>query len=164
MFDDVRDIIKAADLAICHQETPISADNKNLTVPNTLSFNAPKEIATALKNAGFDGCDTASNHTWDRRLTGVNQTLDVLDAAGLKHAGSARIQAEADTPPIYDVNGRQGRPPRVQLRHLQHRRARHEGAARRAVAEDDAVAGASGPRASSPRPRPSRRAAPSSSS
>jgi hypothetical protein len=105
MFDGVRDTIKGADLAICHQETPISEDGKNLTVPNTLSFNAPKEIATALKNAGFDGCDTASNHTWDRQLTGVVQTLNVLDAAGLKHAGSARSQAEADAPPIYDVNG-----------------------------------------------------------
>jgi poly-gamma-glutamate capsule biosynthesis protein CapA/YwtB (metallophosphatase superfamily) len=105
MFDGVRDMIKGADLAICHQETPIAEDNKNLTVPNTLSFNAPKEIATALKNAGFDGCDTASNHTWDRQLPGVISTLNVLDAAGLKHAGSSRNQQEADTPPIYDVNG-----------------------------------------------------------
>jgi poly-gamma-glutamate synthesis protein (capsule biosynthesis protein) len=105
MFDGVRDMIKGADLAICHQETPIAEDNKNLTVPNTLSFNAPKEIATALKNAGFDGCDTASNHTWDRQLPGVISTLNVLDAAGLKHAGSSRNQQEADSPPIYDVNG-----------------------------------------------------------
>lgn len=105
MFADVKDEISAADLAICHQETPISADNTNLTVPKTLSFNAPREIATALKNAGFDGCDTASNHTWDRLLPGVQQTNDVLDAAGLKHAGGSRNQQEADTPPIYEVNG-----------------------------------------------------------
>lgn len=105
MFDKVRDEITSADLAICHQETPISAENKNLTVPNTLSFNAPKEIAAALKGAGFDGCDTASNHTWDRQLSGVQQTNQVLDEAGLKHAGGSRDQAEADTPPIYDVKG-----------------------------------------------------------
>jgi poly-gamma-glutamate synthesis protein (capsule biosynthesis protein) len=106
MFDGVRDLITSADVAICHQETPISADDTNLTVPNTLSFNAPHEIATALKNAGFDGCDTASNHTWDRQLKGVNDTLNVLDAAGLKHAGSTRNQQEADMPgAIYDVKG-----------------------------------------------------------
>ncbi len=105
MFDNVRDLISSADLAICHQETPISADNTNLSVPNTLSFNAPTEIATPLKNAGFDACDTASNHTWDRQLAGVNATLDVLDAAGIKHAGSARNQPDADNPPIYDVKG-----------------------------------------------------------
>lgn len=105
MFDDVRDMISGVDLALCHQETPISEDGKNLTVPNTLSFNAPKEIAPALKNAGFEGCDTASNHTWDRTLPGVIQTLNVLDAAGLKHTGSARNAAEMDDKPIYDVKG-----------------------------------------------------------
>jgi hypothetical protein len=105
MFDDVRELISSADLAICHQETPISMDNKNLTVPRTLSFNAPKEIAVALKNAGFDACDTASNHTYDRGLAGVQQTLDALDEAGIQHAGSSRSQAEADSPPIYDVKG-----------------------------------------------------------
>lgn len=105
MFAQVKDEISAADLAICHQETPISADNTNLTVPRTLSFNAPREIATALKNAGFDGCDTASNHTWDRLLAGVTSTNDVLDAAGLKHAGGSRNEEEAMNPPIYEVNG-----------------------------------------------------------
>ncbi len=105
MFDNVRDLISSADLSICHQETPISADDTNLSVPNTLSFNAPTEIAAALKNAGFDACDTASNHTWDRQLAGVNATLAVLDAAGIKHAGSARNQQDADNPPIYDVKG-----------------------------------------------------------
>src|SRR5204863_4194266 len=28
MFDDVRDMVSGVDLAICHQETPISADGK----------------------------------------------------------------------------------------------------------------------------------------
>lgn len=105
MFDDVRGILSTADLALCHQETPISADDTNLTVPLTLSFNAPRSIATALRDAGFDGCDTASNHVWDRGLAGVVATLDVLDAAGLRHAGTSRDATEAATPPIYDVGG-----------------------------------------------------------
>ena len=105
MFDDVRDVISAADLSICHQETPISADNRGLSPPGAMSFSAPREIATALRNAGFDACDTASNHTWDRGLAGIRSTLDVLDAAGIGHAGSARDQVEADAPPIYEVKG-----------------------------------------------------------
>jgi poly-gamma-glutamate capsule biosynthesis protein CapA/YwtB (metallophosphatase superfamily) len=105
MFDEIRDRVSAADLAICHQETPISADNTNLTAPRTKVFNAPHEIATALKNAGFDACDTASNHTWDQGAAGVQQTLDMLDAAGLGHAGSWRNAAEAAVPSIYDVKG-----------------------------------------------------------
>ncbi len=105
MFDDVRALISGVDVAICHQETPIAKDNKNLTVPRTLSFNAPHEIADALKDAGFDGCENSSNHLWDRQLSGMIATNDVLESAGLKHTGSARTAAEADQPPIYEVNG-----------------------------------------------------------
>lgn len=105
MFDDVRGVLTDADLALCHQETPISPDDTNLTVPLTLSFNAPRAIASALHDAGFDGCDTASNHVWDRGLAGVRGTLDVLDAAGLGHAGTSRDEQEAATPPIYEVRG-----------------------------------------------------------
>jgi poly-gamma-glutamate synthesis protein (capsule biosynthesis protein) len=105
MFDKVRPLISGADFAICHQETPISSDDTNLSVPNTLSFNAPTEIAGALKRAGFDACDTASNHTWDRGLTGVKSTISVLEAAGLQHSGSSISQAAADDPPIYDIKG-----------------------------------------------------------
>jgi poly-gamma-glutamate synthesis protein (capsule biosynthesis protein) len=105
MFTDVKDRISAADLAICHQETPISADDTDLTMPKTLVFNAPHEITTALKAAGFDACDTASNHTYDKGVKGVRETLDMLDAAGLGHAGSARNAEEAANPPIYDAKG-----------------------------------------------------------
>lgn len=111
MFDDVRELITGSDLAICHQETPISADNTNLSVPNTLSFNAPRELAVGLVNAGFDGCDTASNHTWDRTLTGVQQTSEVLDSVGLRHVGGAGSAEEMASPPIYSVKG-------VQVGHL----------------------------------------------
>ena len=51
-------------------------------------FNVPHEIATDAKAAGYDGCDTASNHTLDKGAAGITSTLDVLDAAGLKHTGS----------------------------------------------------------------------------
>lgn len=106
MFDDVRPLISGVDLAICHQETPISADGKNLSIPNTVSFNAPKEIAPALKNAGFEGCDTASNHTWDRGLGGVQQTNAVLGEAGLKQVGGAGSAAEMEKKgTVYEVNG-----------------------------------------------------------
>lgn len=105
MFDEIRDVISAADLAICHQETPISADDTNLSIANSISFNAPRQLASALRNAGFRACDTASNHTWDRGLVGVQQTLDVLDQAGIGHAGSARNAQEAENPPIYEVKG-----------------------------------------------------------
>jgi poly-gamma-glutamate synthesis protein (capsule biosynthesis protein) len=50
MFDQVRDTITAADLAICHQETPTRGQHPAHRAPPSAS--TPKEIATALKNAG----------------------------------------------------------------------------------------------------------------
>jgi poly-gamma-glutamate synthesis protein (capsule biosynthesis protein) len=99
----VKDVVQAADLAICHLETPLGgADGPFTGYP---AFNAPPEIATALADTGYDLCSTASNHTLDRGPTGVDSTLDALDAAGIRHTGSARSAEDARTPTIIDLNG-----------------------------------------------------------
>ncbi|MCC5953129.1 MAG: CapA family protein [Acidimicrobiia bacterium] len=111
MFDEVRHLLSAADLAICHLETPLSADSTNLS--GFPLFNAPAEIAPAAADAGYDGCSTASNHSLDKGFEGVRQTLDTLDAAGLVHSGMARTAEEAANPPIYEVSTPVGDPVRV---------------------------------------------------
>jgi poly-gamma-glutamate synthesis protein (capsule biosynthesis protein) len=84
---------RAADLAICELETPLAPPQGPFAGwPN---FNAPPQVLTALTAAGYDSCTTASNHTLDQGYAGVKRTLDQLDAAGLKHTGSARSAAEA---------------------------------------------------------------------
>jgi poly-gamma-glutamate capsule biosynthesis protein CapA/YwtB (metallophosphatase superfamily) len=99
----VKTTVSAADLAICHMETPIApAGGPFKGYPE---FNAPPEIAAALKDIGYDDCSTASNHTIDQGDAGVKQTLDTLDAAGIKHTGSARSAEEAKKPLILDVKG-----------------------------------------------------------
>jgi len=88
MFGQLAPVIKAADLAICHLETPLDPDSR---APRGFPrFSSPAEIAAALADAGFDGCSTASNHVLDRGVSGVAETLDILDGAGLQHTGSAR--------------------------------------------------------------------------
>lgn len=87
MFANLRAQISAADLAICHQETPIARTDADLTPANSMVFNAPPQIATALRRAGFDGCDNASNHVWDRALPGIQSTDAVLRETGLQHSG-----------------------------------------------------------------------------
>jgi poly-gamma-glutamate synthesis protein (capsule biosynthesis protein) len=84
-------------------ETPVSPDNSSLS--GYPLFNVPREIVVDAAAIGYDGCSTASNHSLDKGATGVAATLDVLDAAGLLHAGTARSALEAVTPTIYDVNG-----------------------------------------------------------
>ncbi|HWD46544.1 MAG TPA: CapA family protein [Actinomycetota bacterium] len=93
MFADLRPVVAAADLAICHLEVPLSGDGRGVT--SWPSFNAPPQLAAALRWAGYDACSTASNHALDRGPAGIAATLGVLDQAGLRHAGTARNAAEA---------------------------------------------------------------------
>jgi len=101
MFEPVEPLLEAADLAICHLEVPLSPSNTGLSGYPT--FNAPRDLAAGLAEAGFDGCSTASNHSIDQGAAGVVATLDVLDDAGLAHAGTARSQAEADQAAVYRI-------------------------------------------------------------
>ncbi|HKS49605.1 MAG TPA: CapA family protein [Amycolatopsis sp.] len=99
----VRRAVSAADLAICHLETPLApASGPFKGYPD---FSAPPEIVGALADTGYDDCSTASNHTLDMGPAGVTRTLDTLDAGGIRHTGSARSAAEAATPLILDVHG-----------------------------------------------------------
>jgi hypothetical protein len=103
MFADIAPLISAADLALCHMEVPLSADNSVIT--DYPMFSGPREIADAAKAAGYDGCSTASNHSLDHGWRGVRETLDVFDETGLGHAGTARSPEEAAAAATYDANG-----------------------------------------------------------
>lgn len=99
----VKSVVQAADLAICHLEVPLGdADGPFAGYP---LFNSPPEVATSLAETGYDLCSTASNHTLDRGPTGVDSTLDALDAAGIRHTGSARSAQDARVPTIIDLDG-----------------------------------------------------------
>ncbi|MGW6529084.1 CapA family protein [Streptomyces venezuelae] len=95
MLAGAKPVISKADVAICHMETVYGADGDYSGYP---SFKSPPQVARALKATGYDACSTASNHTLDDGAAGVRRTLDALDKAGVKHAGSARSAAEDKTP------------------------------------------------------------------
>jgi poly-gamma-glutamate capsule biosynthesis protein CapA/YwtB (metallophosphatase superfamily) len=103
MLAELRPLVAGADLALCHLEVPLSRDGR--AVASWPSFNAPPELAAALRWAGYDACSTASNHAMDQGAGGVAATLDVLDRAGLRHDGTARDAAEAAASTIVDVRG-----------------------------------------------------------
>ncbi|MFJ6805618.1 CapA family protein [Streptomyces anulatus] len=98
MLAGVAPVVSGADLAFCHMETVYGEEGGPYT--GYPSFKSPPEIAAALRTTGFDSCSTASNHTLDDGADGVRRTLDALDGAGIRHAGSARTAAEAARPTI----------------------------------------------------------------
>ncbi|MDT9688322.1 CapA family protein [Streptomyces sp. P9(2023)] len=99
----VKPIVSGADLAICHHEIPYGKPGGPYTGYPT--FKAPHQLADALKETGYEGCSTASNHTLDAGFEGLTRTLDGLDRVGLKHVGSARDAEEAKAPAWYTAGG-----------------------------------------------------------
>ncbi|MFE6836180.1 CapA family protein [Streptomyces sp. NPDC057705] len=101
----VKPLVSAADLAICHHEIPYGRPGGPYTGYPT--FKAPHQLADALKDAGYDGCSTASNHTLDDGYEGLARTLDHLDRVGIPHVGSARSAEEAKAPARLAAGGAQ---------------------------------------------------------
>ena len=98
MYASIKPDVTQADLATCEMETPLAPPQGPFAGwPN---FNAPPQVLSALTSVGYESCTTASNHSLDQGYTGVKRTLAELDAAGLKHTGSARSAKEAATPLI----------------------------------------------------------------
>jgi poly-gamma-glutamate synthesis protein (capsule biosynthesis protein) len=98
---DLSPVLDGADLALCHLEVPLAPPEGPFT--GYPVFSAPPQVAAGLAEAGYDGCSTASNHTLDMGMDGVERTLSGLEAAGLGFAGSARTEEEAATPRVYRV-------------------------------------------------------------
>ena len=103
MFEKVKPMLSGADVAVCNIESPISKNNQNLSYYPR--FHVPREIADAVVDAGFDYCSTANNHAIDAGPGGVIETVEVLDAAHLAHAGTGRNPEEAARPAVIDVKG-----------------------------------------------------------
>jgi poly-gamma-glutamate capsule biosynthesis protein CapA/YwtB (metallophosphatase superfamily) len=102
----IRPLVEAADVAVCHLETPLApASGPYEGYP---TFSGPPQILPALAATGYDACTTASNHTFDQGADGVDRTLDALDGAGLAHAGSARSPEEAGRTTIIDIPAETG--------------------------------------------------------
>lgn len=109
MLRPIESIVQQADLAICHMETPIGLPGAKVGFAGTSPYGthliaAAYESPFDLKRVGFDRCSTASNHANDLGTSGIDNTLNALDAAGVTHTGTARTAAEA-APQVFPVKG-----------------------------------------------------------
>ena len=105
-FAPLEPVISSADLALCHLETPLA--KLDVGYQGYPTFNAPPQITDAITKLGFDMCGTASNHSLDQGFSGLVRTIEILDAAGIPHTGTAVSQAAASKPLILDVQTAHG--------------------------------------------------------
>lgn len=94
MFAGAQSVVSRADLALCHMETVYGENGEYTGYP---LFKSPPEVAKALAATGYDSCSTASNHSLDDGAGGILRTLNALDRAKVKHAGTARAEGESRT-------------------------------------------------------------------
>ena len=110
LFRPMEEILQGADLMCGNLETTIAGNSAGLSKgiikgAELQRFNAPDDLAAAIKDAGFDVLTLANNHSMDKGYSGLCHTLDALDACGLAHTGAWRTPDERDHPLIIDVKG-----------------------------------------------------------
>ena len=101
MFTAIRPYVAGVDLSICHLETPLTS-NEPSGYP---IFSTMPELAVGIRKAGWEACDTASNHTMDQGEAGVEETIRTLRKEGIAQTGSAVTARAAKRPLIMKANG-----------------------------------------------------------
>jgi poly-gamma-glutamate capsule biosynthesis protein CapA/YwtB (metallophosphatase superfamily) len=101
-FKYVKSIFNQADVVIGNLETTLGVKPYS----GYPQFSAPPALATACKQAGIDILVTANNHSCDKGLKGVLNTIKVLDSLAIQHLGTYKNQLERgrNIPFIIDKN------------------------------------------------------------
>lgn len=105
-FDEVRDVLSAADIAIGHVELPHTKRGQWSTVDKGAAAGADPANLEAFKRAGFDVGTFAGNHTFDQGQNGVEDTLAKLRELGIATAGAGMNIDEARKPAIIKAKGK----------------------------------------------------------
>ena len=99
----VKEYLSNADLTISNLEGTLSGV-ENYGFSGYPSFNAPDELADAMKWAGIDVVNNMNNHSLDRDIRGFYRTREVLEERGFDIIGT-RSSADDKRYIIKDVNG-----------------------------------------------------------
>ncbi|MBI5948256.1 MAG: CapA family protein [Chloroflexi bacterium] len=106
----VGDYLAAADLALGSLDGSIQDIGAPYGCLATTNLTSPPEVMAALTLAGIDEVTVATNHIFDCGQAFCDdraflRTLELLDAAGIRHVGGGRNLEEALAPAIFEVNG-----------------------------------------------------------
>jgi hypothetical protein len=95
IFGGVQERLKTGDIVFGNLEGPLVDNGIPTKCKNKASqcfeFVTPTRYAGHLKDAGFVAMSIANNHTFDCGVTGVENTISVLEAAGIEVTGGATI-------------------------------------------------------------------------
>lgn len=105
IFSSVRPWFERSDVLIGNCEYPLTDRGQPWPGKREPIRRADPGIARVLHEAGFTAVSLSTNHAMDYGAEGILQTMEVLDAAGVAHAGAGRTAKEAHTPTIIEKKG-----------------------------------------------------------
>ena len=103
VFEDIKDYIQSADIAIGNLETTFAGAKAKYSGYPT--FNTPEQLAQNLVDLGLDVVSTANNHSLDKKYAGIESTIDELDKVNLSHTGTYKSAEDQNTIITKNVNG-----------------------------------------------------------
>jgi poly-gamma-glutamate synthesis protein (capsule biosynthesis protein) len=92
------------DARIINLETSVT--HSDAWLDKGINYRMSPENAACLRAAGVDCCVLANNHVLDWGRAGLVDTLNTLEALGIKTAGAGRDRTEASKPAVLDITGK----------------------------------------------------------
>lgn len=104
-FESTKNILDSADIAIGNLEAPLTSRTTAFMKKEFILKHSPDAVR-AIKTAGFDVLTLANNHIMDYGHDGLNDTITLLNKAGIKHTGAGENLKAARTPAIMNIKGK----------------------------------------------------------
>jgi len=106
LFRSVTPLLAGHDIVFGNLEGPLTDLERSPKCPKPrhngrpcFAFRTPPRFAARLADAGFTAVNVANNHALDFGMEGLDNTLDVLDAAGVEPVGGERVA-------VYSISGK----------------------------------------------------------
>lgn len=93
-FEPVASVLQDADITIANQESMIGGSEIGLS--SYPAFNSPFEVGDALQRAGVDLVTTANNHSLDRGVRAIENSIAHWNEIGMPYTGSFLSQEDKE--------------------------------------------------------------------
>lgn len=102
MLTYIKDIVKDYDLAYYNQEVVLGGSSIGLS--SYPAFNSPYEVGLDMIDTGFNMVSLATNHTLDRGIKAIENSLDFWNSTDVYTAGSYKTMEERNNIKIKEKN------------------------------------------------------------
>jgi poly-gamma-glutamate synthesis protein (capsule biosynthesis protein) len=105
-WGDTLPLLRRADAVIANLECAITSHTRRWRPDEKVfHFRAPPGAVDVLKAGGVRCVSLANNHAFDFEAPGLLETVRLLDAGGIRHAGAGATLEEASAPAFFDAGG-----------------------------------------------------------